>query len=169
VALWRGWVPSVIGVVPYVGLNFAVYETLKEVVLDHYGEDRLPVIPPTPPLPFIFRPPPLLARVTCSIYHSPTVLYRTLWLAITDRREGRCSPSPNGLPRCGSAGGFVGTGTHIHPRSSEGANMGVLASPRPSPLLASVTQLTISSMVEGGVCVCGSRIGHSQNSQQQCI
>ena len=23
-ALWRGWVPSVIGVVPYVGLNFAV-------------------------------------------------------------------------------------------------------------------------------------------------
>ena len=24
VALWRGWVPSVIGVVPYVGLNFAV-------------------------------------------------------------------------------------------------------------------------------------------------
>lgn len=36
VALWRGWVPSVIGVVPYVGLNFAVYETLKEVVLDHY-------------------------------------------------------------------------------------------------------------------------------------
>jgi len=29
-------VPSVIGVVPYVGLNFAVYETLKEVVLDHY-------------------------------------------------------------------------------------------------------------------------------------
>ena len=37
VALWRGWVPSVIGVVPYVGLNFAVYETLKEMVLSHYG------------------------------------------------------------------------------------------------------------------------------------
>lgn len=29
VALWRGWLPSVIGVMPYVGLNFAVYETLK--------------------------------------------------------------------------------------------------------------------------------------------
>ncbi|CAI5984402.1 unnamed protein product [Closterium sp. NIES-64] len=29
-ALYRGWLPSVIGVVPYVGLNFAVYETLKD-------------------------------------------------------------------------------------------------------------------------------------------
>jgi len=29
-ALYRGWVPSVLGVVPYVGLNFAVYETLKD-------------------------------------------------------------------------------------------------------------------------------------------
>ena len=33
VALWRGWLPSVIGVVPYVGLNFAVYETLKDLLL----------------------------------------------------------------------------------------------------------------------------------------
>ncbi|CAN8308851.1 unnamed protein product [Cochlearia groenlandica] len=29
-ALYRGWLPSVIGVVPYVGLNFAVYESLKD-------------------------------------------------------------------------------------------------------------------------------------------
>ncbi|MCL7045762.1 hypothetical protein MKW94_027563 [Papaver nudicaule] len=29
-ALYKGWLPSVIGVVPYVGLNFAVYESLKE-------------------------------------------------------------------------------------------------------------------------------------------
>lgn len=36
-ALWRGWVPSVIGVIPYVGLNFAVYETLKDHVLSYYG------------------------------------------------------------------------------------------------------------------------------------
>lgn len=35
-ALWRGWLPSVIGVVPYVGLNFAVYETLKDVMLNVY-------------------------------------------------------------------------------------------------------------------------------------
>lgn len=28
-AFYKGWLPSVIGVVPYVGLNFAVYETLK--------------------------------------------------------------------------------------------------------------------------------------------
>lgn len=33
VALWRGWLPSVIGVVPYVGLNFAVYETAKDATL----------------------------------------------------------------------------------------------------------------------------------------
>eukprot|EP00898_Chlorokybus_atmophyticus_P001199 jgi/Chlat1/207/Chrsp1S03121 len=32
-ALYKGWLPSVIGVVPYVGLNFAVYETLKDLVL----------------------------------------------------------------------------------------------------------------------------------------
>ena len=37
-ALWKGWLPSVIGVVPYVGLNFAVYETGKDVILKHYGE-----------------------------------------------------------------------------------------------------------------------------------
>ncbi|KAK9836550.1 hypothetical protein WJX74_002900 [Apatococcus lobatus] len=36
-ALWRGWLPSVIGVVPYVGLNFCVYETLKDVVLKYHG------------------------------------------------------------------------------------------------------------------------------------
>ncbi|KAJ4956812.1 hypothetical protein NE237_013595 [Protea cynaroides] len=29
-ALYRGWLPSVIGVIPYVGLNFSVYESLKE-------------------------------------------------------------------------------------------------------------------------------------------
>nr|GMD03350.1 mitochondrial adenine nucleotide transporter ADNT1-like [Ipomoea batatas] len=29
-ALYRGWVPSVIGVIPYVGLNFSVYESLKD-------------------------------------------------------------------------------------------------------------------------------------------
>uniref|UniRef100_I1PYD8 Mitochondrial carrier protein n=1 Tax=Oryza glaberrima TaxID=4538 RepID=I1PYD8_ORYGL len=32
-ALYRGWLPSVIGVVPYVGLNFAVYESLKDWLL----------------------------------------------------------------------------------------------------------------------------------------
>jgi solute carrier family 25 (mitochondrial phosphate transporter), member 23/24/25/41 len=36
-ALWRGWLPSVIGVIPYVGLNFAVYETSKDMILKHYG------------------------------------------------------------------------------------------------------------------------------------
>lgn len=36
IALWKGWLPSVIGVIPYVGLNFAVYETLKDVVLKFY-------------------------------------------------------------------------------------------------------------------------------------
>ncbi|CAM6035825.1 unnamed protein product [Sphagnum compactum] len=30
IALYKGWVPSLIGVIPYVGLNFAVYETLKD-------------------------------------------------------------------------------------------------------------------------------------------
>ena len=36
-ALWRGWLPSVIGVIPYVGLNFSVYETLKDMTLKAYG------------------------------------------------------------------------------------------------------------------------------------
>eukprot|EP00798_Chlamydomonas_sp_ICE-L_P008256 gene8256-1525_t len=35
-ALYKGWVPSVVGVVPYVGLNFAVYETLKAMMLQRY-------------------------------------------------------------------------------------------------------------------------------------
>lgn len=35
-ALYRGWLPSVIGVVPYVGLNFGVYETLKDVAVKQY-------------------------------------------------------------------------------------------------------------------------------------
>jgi len=42
IALWKGWLPSVIGVVPYVGLNFAVYETLKDVVLKFYGAPARP-------------------------------------------------------------------------------------------------------------------------------
>ncbi|KAK8472293.1 hypothetical protein PHAVU_002G163100 [Phaseolus vulgaris] len=29
-ALYKGWLPSVIGVIPYVGLNFALYESLKD-------------------------------------------------------------------------------------------------------------------------------------------
>ncbi|MCL7042433.1 hypothetical protein MKW94_029806 [Papaver nudicaule] len=33
-ALYKGWLPSVIGVVPYVGLNFAVYESLKEWLIE---------------------------------------------------------------------------------------------------------------------------------------
>lgn len=36
-ALFKGWLPSVIGVIPYVGLNFSVYETLKACLLQHYG------------------------------------------------------------------------------------------------------------------------------------
>ncbi|XP_076950558.1 mitochondrial adenine nucleotide transporter ADNT1-like [Bidens hawaiensis] len=32
-ALYKGWVPSVIGVVPYVGLNFAVYKSLKDYLV----------------------------------------------------------------------------------------------------------------------------------------
>jgi hypothetical protein len=42
IALWKGWLPSVIGVIPYVGLNFAVYETLKDNVLKFYGVHILP-------------------------------------------------------------------------------------------------------------------------------
>ena len=38
IALWKGWLPSVIGVIPYVGLNFAVYETLKDSGLKYYGK-----------------------------------------------------------------------------------------------------------------------------------
>jgi hypothetical protein len=41
IALWKGWLPSVIGVIPYVGLNFAVYETLKDNVLKFYGRLHL--------------------------------------------------------------------------------------------------------------------------------
>ena len=36
-ALFRGWLPSVIGVIPYVGLNFSVYETCKDVIVRSRG------------------------------------------------------------------------------------------------------------------------------------
>ncbi len=36
--MYKGWLPSVMGVIPYVGLNFAVYETLKVSLLKQYGE-----------------------------------------------------------------------------------------------------------------------------------
>ena len=41
-ALYKGWVPSVIGVIPYVGLNFAVYESLKAelVALNGYQNEQ---------------------------------------------------------------------------------------------------------------------------------
>ncbi|CAM6089737.1 unnamed protein product [Calypogeia fissa] len=32
-AVYKGWLPSVIGVIPYVGLNFAVYESLKDHIV----------------------------------------------------------------------------------------------------------------------------------------
>lgn len=35
-AFYKGWLPSVLGVIPYVGLNFAVYETLKATLLQTY-------------------------------------------------------------------------------------------------------------------------------------
>ncbi|KAK9459875.1 mitochondrial carrier domain-containing protein [Lipomyces oligophaga] len=36
-ALYRGMIPTTIGVAPYVGLNFAVYESLREMFLDDSG------------------------------------------------------------------------------------------------------------------------------------
>lgn len=36
-ALYKGWLPSVLGVIPYVGLNFAVYETMKASLLTQHG------------------------------------------------------------------------------------------------------------------------------------
>eukprot|EP01026_Neomeris_dumetosa_P084093 TRINITY_DN981_c0_g1_i1.p1 TRINITY_DN981_c0_g1~~TRINITY_DN981_c0_g1_i1.p1 ORF type:complete len:694 (-),score=77.01 TRINITY_DN981_c0_g1_i1:202-2034(-) len=39
-ALYRGWVPSVIGVFPYMGFNFGVYETLKKRLMKQYGVKR---------------------------------------------------------------------------------------------------------------------------------
>jgi solute carrier family 25 phosphate transporter 23/24/25/41 len=41
-ALYKGWVPSVIGVIPYVGLNFAVYESLKAelMALNRYQNEQ---------------------------------------------------------------------------------------------------------------------------------
>lgn len=52
IALWKGWLPSVIGVIPYVGLNFAVYETLKDNVLKYYGEQLSRYLAPCLMSPF---------------------------------------------------------------------------------------------------------------------
>ena len=36
-ALYRGWLPSALGAVPYTGFNFAVYESLKVQVVKFSG------------------------------------------------------------------------------------------------------------------------------------
>lgn len=36
-AFYRGWLPSVIGVIPYAGLNFGVYETAKVALVNYHG------------------------------------------------------------------------------------------------------------------------------------
>ncbi len=36
-AFYKGWTPSVIGVIPYVGLNFSIYETLKDSCVKFQG------------------------------------------------------------------------------------------------------------------------------------
>ena len=38
-SLYKGLLPSVIGVIPYVGLNFAVYETLKDMLAAKLSDD----------------------------------------------------------------------------------------------------------------------------------
>ena len=70
IALWRGWLPSVIGVIPYVGLNFSVYETLKDMTLKHYGEILPPPLPPHLPPPPARACPRTLAcpKQPCKIY-----------------------------------------------------------------------------------------------------
>ena len=41
-AFYRGWVPAMIGIIPYAGIDLAVFETLKTTYLDHYDKDRAP-------------------------------------------------------------------------------------------------------------------------------
>ena len=54
-ALWRGWVPSVIGVVPYVGLNFAVSPPPPPTPLFSLSPALLSLLSP-PPFPPSFLP-----------------------------------------------------------------------------------------------------------------
>ncbi|XP_031565492.1 mitochondrial substrate carrier family protein V-like [Actinia tenebrosa] len=56
--LYKGLVPTALGIAPYVGLNFAVYETLKGVIFSHLASaqgTRLKVIKRDHKLPIQFR------------------------------------------------------------------------------------------------------------------
>ena len=101
-ALWRGWLPSVIGVVPYVGLNFGVYETAKDVIIKMYGAYR------TAPYRTVCTALHCCAATSCASRHQ-----QALQLMCCTRRAAQSSvralqfqclvcPSAQlcGLPRC---------------------------------------------------------------------
>lgn len=56
-ALYKGWLPSVIGVIPYVGLNFAVYETSKVWLLQQHSESAARLHGRRSPAPSVFPSP----------------------------------------------------------------------------------------------------------------
>ena len=98
-AFYKGWLPSVIGVIPYVGLNFGVYETLKVMMLKHYGGSLgLPLTASYPPgqLPLIA----ILAASDCILL---------TWAAASD-----CIPQP----ACGRLGFGQHRGTRFRDRGN---------------------------------------------------
>ena len=67
-ALFKGWLPSVIGVVPYVGLNFAVYETLKQARQRPASSRAFSLHPPPPDQLLAQFPSFGLGRSLCRVF-----------------------------------------------------------------------------------------------------
>jgi solute carrier family 25 phosphate transporter 23/24/25/41 len=43
-SFYRGYIPNMLGIIPYAGIDLAVYETLKKKYLSRHGEDKAPQI-----------------------------------------------------------------------------------------------------------------------------
>lgn len=43
-SFYRGYVPNLLGIIPYAGIDLAVYETLKKTYMEHHTEDVYPSV-----------------------------------------------------------------------------------------------------------------------------
>uniref|UniRef100_A0A8D0MGP8 Mitochondrial adenyl nucleotide antiporter SLC25A23 n=1 Tax=Sus scrofa TaxID=9823 RepID=A0A8D0MGP8_PIG len=140
-AFYRGYLPNVLGIIPYAGIDLAVYETLKNQWLQQYSHDS--------------ADPGILVLLACGTISStcgqlasyPLALVRTRMQA----QGGRAGPLPGHRPQlhegdpgcehllCGLREHEAGPGGHVQVRDPEPAPSprsltSIMTSPTPGPL-----------------------------------
>jgi hypothetical protein len=104
-ALYKGWVPSVIGVIPYVGLNFAVYESLKAELVARNGYETEQDLH-------------ILARVRCPLRrrHSSAQGAAAAVLYVSRRAGHICVCASGCVFSAPRNGGYTNAPTQMHTR-----------------------------------------------------